>query len=239
MNVDDETDVIDVVDIARFVVGTPSESFVKLLADLNFDYNVNIADAVTLVNMIAGDQNFAKPYRVKPQSESHDVLTLTEKADGSLALNLENQRGYTAFQFDIFLPEGVDITEIALNGSRRQQHQLLYSKVGDGHYKVAALSTSNRTFSGSKGELLGFITDSSIHDGILIDDIHFFTPNGQDYLFDAVSLSGTTEIETVAEDKELQDGEHPSLYDMQGRKILSPVGRKGIYIVNGKKVVIK
>ena len=239
VNVDDETDVIDVVDIARFVVGTPSESFVKLLADLNFDYNVNIADAVTLVNMIAGDQNFAKPYRVKPQSESHDVLTLTEKADGSLALNLENQRGYTAFQFDIFLPEGVDITEIALNGSRRQQHQLLYSKVGDGHYKVAALSTSNRTFSGSKGELLGFITDSSIHDGILIDDIHFFTPNGQDYLFDAVSLSGTTEIETVAEDKELQDGEHPSLYDMQGRKILSPVGRKGIYIVNGKKVVIK
>ena len=239
VNVDNETDVIDVVDIARFVVGTPSESFVEFLADLNYDDNVNIADAVTLVNEIAGDQNFAKPYHVKPQSESHDVLTLTEKADGSLALNLENQRGYTAFQFDIFLPEGVDITEIALNGSRRQQHQLLYNKVDEGHYKVAALSTSNRTFSGSKGELLGFITDSSIHEDIVIDDIHFFTPDGQDYLFDAVSLSGTTGIETFAVDKEPQNGEHPTLYDLQGRKVLSPAGRKGIYIVNGKKVVIK
>lgn len=239
VNVDLETDVIDVVDIARFVVGNPAESFVEFLADVNYDDKVNIGDAVALVNEIAGDQHFVKSSTVKLLPEIHEVLSLTEKTDGSLALNLENQRGYTAFQFDIFLPEDVDITEIALNGSRRQQHQLLYSKVGDGHYKVAALSTSNRTFSGSKGELLGFITDSSIHDGILIDDIHFFTPNGQDYLFDAVSLSGTTEIETVAEDKELQDGEHPSLYDMQGRKILSPVGRKGIYIVNGKKVVIK
>ena len=239
VNVDNETDVIDVVDIARFVIGTPSENFVEFLADLNYDDNVNIADAVTLVNEIAGDQNFAKPYHVKPQSENHDVLTLTEKSDGSLALNLENQRGYTAFQFDIFLPEGVNITEIALNGSRRQQHQLLYNKVDEGHYKVAALSTSNRTFSGSKGELLGFITDSSIHDDIVIDDIHFFTPDGQDYLFDAVSLSGTTGIGTIAVDEEPHDGERPTLYDLQGRKVLSPAGRKGIYIVNGKKVVIK
>ncbi len=239
VNVDDETDVIDVVDIARFVVGRPSEDFVEFIADLNFDNIVNIADAVTLVNMIAGDQNFAKPFHVKPQSENHDVLTLTEKTDGGLALNLENQRGYTAFQFDIFLPEDVDITEIALNGSRKQQHQLLYNKVGEGHYKVAALSTYNRTFSGSEGELLGFITDSSIHDDIVIDDIHFFTPDGQDYLFDAVSLSGTTGIGTIAVDEEPHDGERPTLYDLQGRKVLSPAGRKGIYIVNGKKVVIK
>jgi hypothetical protein len=111
--------------------------------------------------------------------------------------------------------------------------------VDEGHYKVAALSTYNRTFSGSEGELLGFITDSSIHDDIVIDDIHFFTPDGQDYLFDAVSLSGTTGIGTIAVDEEPHDGERPTLYDLQGRKVLSPAGRKGIYIVNGKKVVIK
>ena len=239
VNVDYETDVIDVVDIARFVVGTPSERFVEFLADINYDDKVNIGDAVALVNEIAGDQHFVKSSTVNPLPEIHEMLTLTEKADGNLALNLVNQRGYTAFQFDVMLPEGVDIMQMALSSSRKQKHQLLYSKVEDGHYRVVALSTSNHTFSGNQGELLEFFIDSSVHDGILIDDIHFFTPNGQDYLFDAVSLSGTTGIETVAEDKELQDGGHPALYDMQGRKILSPAGRKGIYIVNGKKVVIK
>ena len=239
VNVDYETDVIDVVDIARFVVGTPSERFVEFLSDVNYDDKVNIGDAVALVNEIAGDQHFAKSSTVNPLPEIHEMLTLTEKADGSLALNLENQRGYTAFQFDVMLPEGVGIMQMALNSSRKQKHQLLYSKVEDGHYRVVALSTSNHTFSGNQGELLEFFIDSSVHDGILIDDIHFFTPNGQDYLFDAVSLSGTTGIETVAEDKELQDGGHPALYDMQGRKILSPANRKGIYIKNGKKVVIK
>ena len=239
VNVDYETDVIDVVDIARFVVGAPSERFVEFLADVNYDDKVNIGDAVVLVNEIAGDQHFIKSSTVKPLPEIHEVLSLTEKADGSLALNLVNQRGYTAFQFDVMLPEGVDIMQMALSSSRKQKHQLLYNKFEDGHYRVVALSTSNHTFSGNQGELLGFVTDSSVHDGILIDDIHFFTPNGQDYLFDAVSLSGTTGIETVAEDKELQDGEHSSLYDMQGRKILSPANKKGVYIKNGKKVVIK
>jgi hypothetical protein len=129
--------------------------------------------------------------------------------------------------------------QMELNSSRKQRHQLLYNKVEDGHYRVVALSTSNHTLSGNQGELLGFVTDSSIHDGILIDDIHFFTPNGQDYLFEAISLNGTTGIETVAEGVELQVGERPALYDMQGRKILSPAGKKGIYIKNGKKVVIK
>ena len=239
VNVDHETDVIDVVDIARFVVGTPSERFVEFLADVNYDDKVNIGDAVALVNEIAGDQHFIKSSTVKPLPEIHEVLSLTEKADGSLALNLVNQRGYTAFQFDVMLPEGVDIMQMALSSSRKQKHQLLYNKVEDGHYRVVALSTSNHTFSGNQGELLGFVTDSSINDGILIDDIHFFTPNGQDYLFDAVSLSGTTGIETVAEGVELQVGERPALYDMQGRKILLPASKKGIYIKNGKKVVIK
>ena len=120
VNVDYETDVIDVVDIARFVVGTPSERFVEFLADINYDDKVNIGDAVALVNEIAGDQHFVKSSTVKPLPEIHEVLSLTEKADGNLALNLVNQRGYTAFQFDVMLPEGVGIMQMALNSSRKR-----------------------------------------------------------------------------------------------------------------------
>ena len=72
VNGDGESDVVDVVDIARYVVGTPAETFVEILADINNNGEVNIADAVCLVNEIAGDQNFAKPMGApsKPETTS-------------------------------------------------------------------------------------------------------------------------------------------------------------------------
>ena len=60
VNIDTKVNVVDVVDIARYVVDDPSENFREKLADLNTDRSVNIADAVVLVNHIAGDQNYVK-----------------------------------------------------------------------------------------------------------------------------------------------------------------------------------
>ena len=48
VNQDGEIDVVDVVDIARFVVGTPGDTFVEFIADLNNSGEVNVADAVVL-----------------------------------------------------------------------------------------------------------------------------------------------------------------------------------------------
>ncbi|MBR1498185.1 MAG: leucine-rich repeat protein [Bacteroidaceae bacterium] len=55
VNIDEQVNVVDVVDIARFVVGNPADTFVEVLADINKDGSVSIGDAVTLVNDIAGD----------------------------------------------------------------------------------------------------------------------------------------------------------------------------------------
>lgn len=48
------------------------------------------------------------------------------------------------------------------------------------------------------------------------------------------SVDGT---ETGIEDVEMQNGKTESVYDLQGRKVENPT--KGIYIINGKKVLIK
>ena len=61
VNGDNTTNVVDVVDIARFVVGTPATTFEEFLADLDGSREVNVADAIVLVNEIAGDTNWAKP----------------------------------------------------------------------------------------------------------------------------------------------------------------------------------
>ena len=236
VNGDEEVDVVDVVDIARFVVGTPAETFVEILADINRDGSVNIGDAVALVNDIAGDQNFVKAKRAPSKAaESEDALSLTQTDEG-LALVLTNQRDYTAFQFDLFVPEGTDVAQMLLNAQRKQKHQLLYNKVEEGHYRVAALSTSNRTFQGNDGELLNFSLEGAASGDVAIRNIHFFDTEGGDYMFNEILYEGTTTGIAVTPSTTPMDG---AFYTIDGRRIGEKPTTKGLYIVNGKKVVIK
>ncbi len=233
VNGDGETDVLDVVDIARFVVGTPAETFVQILADMNSDGQVNIGDAVTLVNEIAGDQNFVKPMMAPRKiTADEESLSLTE-GNNELSLALENQRSYTAFQFDLYLAEGVDVTTMMLNAQRKQKHQLLYNKVENGHWRVTAFSTSNRSFQGNDGELLSFALDTE--GDIALRNIQFFDAEGNGYQFDDICQSGVTGVKAI--DHSPLTIDHSNIYDIQGRRHTKL--QRGLNIVNGKKVFVK
>ena len=238
VNMDGESNVVDVVDIARFVVGTPNDTFVELLADLNSDGEVNVADAVVLVNEIAGDQNFAKAFGAPRQDLGDDCLTLTENPDHSLSFSMDSQRNYTAFQFDLYTNSEIDVMNLCLNTARKKGHQILYNKMDEGHYRVAVFSTGNDVFCGNNGELLNLRFDGFSTSDVTACNIHFVTADGTDHRFDNLAVQGeTTGINltpnppTVVEEK---------IYDLSGRRVSeSSALPKGVYIVNGKKVMVK
>ena len=110
----------------------------------------------------------------------------------------------------------------------------------EGHWRVAAISTSNRTFLNNSGELLSIMPADVLTDNVTISDIHFFTPDGGDYTFSELSLSSTTAIANLSL--------HPSskgevtIYDLSGRRMevsSASMLPRGVYIIDGKKVVIK
>lgn len=234
VNQDGETDVVDVVDIARYVVSTPRNVFDENLADMNYDDNVNVADAVVLVNEIAGDTNWSRSMKVL-QDDYDDLLSLTENEDHTLSLQLDGNGHYVAFQFDLTLPANVDVAQMRLNSLRKQKHQLLFNKVNERLWRVIALSTSNREFEGSSGELLNIMLDGFIS-SVLIDNIHFVTAEGIDVLFDAISLSkdGTsTGIYNIPTDTFHQQ----RIYNLNGQRLPAP--DKTINIIGGKKIIKK
>lgn len=233
VNTDEAVDVVDVVDIARFVVTTPSVKFREKLADLNKDNTVNIADAVTLVNHIAGDQNFARATASsEPFNYDQCQLQLLSTQANALSFCLDGDADFTAFQFEVELPQGVDITDMRINGQRKDGHQLLYSKLAENRYRVAALSLSNAVFKGNEGELLNISIDGLPTDEISVDNILFVTKNGTSITFNGLSLSGTV---TGIANIDANEGNN-TIFDLQGRK-LSKVQR-GINIVNGRKVFV-
>ena len=233
VNQDDDVDVVDVVDIARFVIGTPSGTFEEFLADLNEDGAVNLGDAVVLVNNIAGEQNFVKGLSVSESVSGNDALILAE-ANGSLSLCLDNERYYTAFQFDLYVPENADVSKMMLNGERSQQHQLLYNKVEEGHYRVAALSTSNNEFNGNDGELLNIALSGVAGEEVSVRNIHFFDAWGRDYRFEDIEGANATAISRPSSVPFFYGEE---IFDLQGRK--RSMLQRGVNIVGGKKVIVK
>lgn len=230
VNQDNSVDVLDVVDIARYVVGSPAESFVEFLADINYDGIVNLGDAVLLVNAIAGSQNFVKGWGTPRVVETDDALTLIER-DGTQSLFLKNGRFYTAFQFDLYVHDGTDVKQMLLNAERNQGHQLLYNKVENGHYRVAALSIRNNEFNGNDGELLNIVLSNAYANEVNICNICFFDTEGNKYLFDDIVGAITTDL-IPALSQETKD-----IYDLQGRKHATL--QHGINIVGGKKVIVK
>ena len=236
VNTDEAVDVVDVVDIARFVVATPSVSFREKLANLNFDNTVNIADAVTLVNFIAGDQNFA---RLMTPSDQYNYdydqcqLLLLSNGTNALSLCLDGAADFTAFQFEVELPENTDITAMSINGQRMDDHEILYNKVEANRYRVAVLSLSNAIFKGNAGELLNISIDGLNTNEVSVQNIHFVTKNGTDITFDVLALSGTvTGIANVRSDES-----NGVIFDLQGRKLSKT--QRGVNIVDGKKVIVK
>ena len=164
------------------------------------------------------------------------MVTLTRNTDESLSFSLEGNSAYTAFQFDLMMPEGMDVTQMTLNSLRMQNHQLLYNKIGEGHYRIVALSTSNQSFDKTAGELLCMAFDDQPTDDIVIDNIHFVTPQGNDLLFSAIGISGDTPtgISGVSSNVTNSDGK---IYNLNGQRLTK--AQKGLYIINGKKVLVK
>ena len=232
VNADNEVDVVDVVDIARFVIGTPATTFWEVLADINKDGIVNLGDAVVLVNDIAGNQNFVKAWHAPICVTTNDRISLN-KRDGKLSLSLENERWYTAFQFDLYVPENIDVSKMMLNAERKHGHQLLYNKIENGHYRVAALSTSNHEFYGNDGELLNITLSEGDNIDASIQNIHFFDTEGHDYQFDDINPTATGFIDM----RNSQDENDALIYDLQGRKLEKL--HRGINIVGAKKIIVK
>ena len=234
VNGDGAADMLDVVDIVKFVVGKPHVSFDEYLADFDEDMNVTVADAVALVNKIAN--GVAAPnYNGMPQRPiiGEESVTLTKDINNVISLCLNSRTRYTAFQFDLTLPEGADVQQ-ALLSARKSGHQLVYNQVGERTYRFAAFSLNNAAFLQDEGSVINILAGNPDADDIVASNIHFVTANGYVQHFSNVQ---TTEATGIAEVLTGETRHDDAVYNLSGMRVENP--SKGIYIVNGKKVIIK
>ena len=233
-NGDGEINVSDIVEIVNYIMGKPSAKFVEAAADMNGDGEVNVTDIVKVFSIIMSTNN-ARQRAFVVESTDNDRLTMVESENHALSLCLNNESGYVASQFDIHLSAGQTLEGIILNSIRSKDHVLTYTKTNDNTYRVVVYSLDNQSYTGNNGELLSIHVSGT--GSVDIDNILFVT-SGQNEKWFASLHSYTTGINAVKDIKAMD------IYSIDGRLVRKQVNntndlKKGVYIVNGKKQVVR
>lgn len=220
-NLDNEVTVSDAVLAVSFVTEKETPTAEQLIAaDIDKNNKVEITDVQGIVNIALGITDQASASRASELADN------TLSIDGNQLL-LQNQTMFTGFQMDVTLENGAELNGVQLS-DRAKDMTLVYNKVGDNTWRIAAISLSRTAISGNDECLLTF--DVNGNGNVNIKNNIFTDANTQGYNLPLTAPTGISAIKAAM-------AEGTVVYDMQGRRVENP--SKGLYIVNGKKVVLK
>ena len=232
-NGDYQVNVADAVEIVNYILEQPSERFVFDSADVDRNGEVDVFDLTATINVV-----FEKTLLLAPDVEnnshaSEDIL-LTQTA-GELLFHVDDAERFTSFQFDVEVPQGCQLENVAWN--HESNHSLQFAQIGENRYRVVAISMENALLTDTENALLKLQISGNGNGDIVVDHVLFVTPQGEDVRFKGHSLNTVTAIKEVVKRNRAKNENY---YDLSGRKVSNnrPTA-KGIYIVNGTKYVVK
>ena len=231
------------------------------------DY-VGIANIITTGSIYGGTSNNAKAAMSKgsamPATDESDAenVIYVENVSGSknsqveLSVRMRNASDIRGFQFDLYLPEGVTMANNAkasLSSDRLaagDAHTLMADEMTDGAVRFLCSSMNDENFAGGDGEIATLTVNiadnvaNGDYDVVVKNAIMTETDISRSYEADDIKSTLTvldqTGVETVTADDERRDG---SIYtvggQLVGKKSTTSQLRKGIYIRNGRKFVVK
>ena len=235
VNGDGYINVTDVVCIVYDILGQTQTGFIRIAADVNNDGEVNITDVTAVVSMILSNEGRAAARGTTRSSEHFTVfddLALKDDGDGTLSLHVDVPDKYVASQMEIHLAEGQTLKNISLNSHYKDSHQLVYDKVGRNCYRVLIFSMGNEAYPTEDDELIKISVTGSGGD-VEVREAVMVTSQKEQRFYAPISFY---QAETATE---LVD-----IYSTDGRLVKSQAKdtsglRKGVYIIKGKKVVVK
>lgn len=173
-NGDNEIDVADIVSIANYILGKDVNGFIENLADINEDSSIDVADIVAIARIILyGTSSNTRQKIQKKITDSTSSLFIEDfemeagEKGKIVKANLTNPTtSFTAFQFDLVLPQNISIDmnnrgtafNIAFNKDADRTdasyHTLSSARQDDGSIRILCYSNNVESFLGNEGAIL-------------------------------------------------------------------------------------
>ncbi len=224
-NDDGSITIADAVATVTNILGeATNEYFSQSKADMNGDSEIDIFDVTLIVNAVLAAS--PAPAYNGGNIAAEDVRM--EAQANSLAMGIDGNAPYTAFQFDVTLPEGTTLEGVRL-ANKATNHQLAFQKVGENTYRVVGLSMTNQQLSAANGRLVQLqLSGNADERNVTMNNVLFV---GQP----------ATDASAIREHVTDGTADNGAIYDLNGRYVGNDRRQlsKGIYIINHKKVNIK
>ena len=220
-----DIDVVDVITTVNYAVGLKPNPFIFDAADVNADKNIDVLDVIGIVQKVLNPNSAS----VTSLQEHHAVYSVE---DGILYVESPVALGGVQVQIygtSCLNEKGQMVNDQYVTTSDLDGFEKASAWLSDEDYLLIAYSLTGKTMAAGRHALLD-IGDAEISQLRLCD------ANGHNVK--VVAGQGTTNIETMGSRVMRQKG----VYDLQGRKLSnlrSPFStlKKGVYIIDGKKVV--
>ena len=211
------------------------------MGDVNHDDAIDVTDAVLIIDeiLVKHPANFDASLADVNNDGSIDVTDVVMVIDAILG-KIQLARGveatqkdltaYTAFQMDLTIPAGYVLEGVELTKMAEKSHSLAYNMQADGCCRVVVFSMDNEALPGAWDEVIRLNLRGQGDAMVNVDRAMFVTVGGERH---ELLLNGTTSIAQLS----TLNSQFSIVYDLQGRKVEK--SSKGVYVENGRKVVIK
>jgi hypothetical protein len=141
---------------------------------------------------------------------------------------------------DVTLPLGVSLEGAQLTERAAGSHDVVIRKLDNGSYRIIGVSMQNEAFEGTVGDLLKLQLVGNAQGAVAINNVLFVTPEGVQHELAGVNAFG--DVTGISDALRLNDNGqliNDNVFDLQGRQVNNAQLKKGLYILNGKKQVVK
>ena len=261
--------VLDYTGVANYILGETPENFNEKAADIDENGVINVLDYTGVANIILGlDEAAARAmYRASDISDNANVIYLKDLVitnndkddylgqEFELSFFLKSSADIRGFQFDLYLPDGMSAVKTKKGKftttwnddalPEDDEHNLTLASQKDGAVRFLCSSMYDETFTTGDLELLTLkvTIDADMADGQ-------YTMQLKDMILTESDISKHYDTASVEADLIIGDrtvsvaglrvvkGDTEGYYDLQGRKLRTQP-QKGVYIKDGRKVVVR
>ena len=225
-------DVQDATLVVNHILGKEDGGYDFSVADMNNDGEIDVFDVTAIINVILSGGGHRASARRAMQQDYSEMIRLTADEKG-LLFDINNVNRFTSFQFDMEVPQGVNLLGVEWNGETG--HSLQFAKNGENSYTVVALSMTSTPLPVFDGALMRLHLSGSSNGEVRFDNILFVTPEGKATRFNGDVIYMTADIQGVT------FSQNEQIYDISGRQLNTKREQlsKGVYIINNMKVVVK
>ena len=227
--------VTDVVVTAQYVLELNPQPFVFEAADVNMDNNITVADVSRIAWMVLNPTNNA-PLRV-PALRNHcdhmsgEGISLAIGETCKISVLLDNELVYSAFQFDLNLPAGLEASNFQLT-SRAGNHSFDVNTLQNGKIRALCYSPDMTSISGYEGALLTFdVTASGDVNGVMtVDGIELITSVCQSVMLEpfTISVNNASCFNEMTMDKTIDKVEY---FNLAGQRMDQPSAGVSIVVI--------